>query len=474
MKSSASQNAQFGIPGTNLAVPVSKEACKDAYALLTCTVDLRGQTGPEWTRGKWTEVDKVHERSTFKSLAWLLERVRHVDERLCEWQGVDTPEDHFNCERCAPTAPQISWAQQKKKMVAVEDPAQAGEYERRLKSRPSPFITQLKLEDNGTGTVRVGINIPSLLHRAVTRLPTKNRTEQVTMSWRLDTNFTPAANLNLPRFVIMSNKKDEEHTQPPSFKVPLRKEQLRSLDWMIGQESRAAEPFFEEEISEAVLVPLGWRAEGRAQRPIRIRGGVLADQVGYGKTAITLGLIDCTAKSVEKEFSKKARIPGKIHVKGTLIVVPPHLTKQWESEVRKFTKDRFKVVAIATVSNLNKVKIEDIQNADMIIVASNIFKSGVYLDNLQLLAGANAFPSNDGRHFNAQLEKTLGALKTQTDRLQDEGSRAVLDEIKNSQKRRKQRLQRKPSITDLFNSRGRGSCSCSSRCIKETERQILP
>ncbi len=130
-------------------------------------------------------------------------------------------------------------------------------------------------------------------------------------------NFTPVISLNLPKFVISSNKLDKEHAQPPSFKVPLRREQLRSLEWMLKQESRNAAPFIEEEISESILDPLGWRAEGRAQRPVHIRGGVLADQVGYGKTAITLGLIDCAAKDVEKEFKVMGRIKGKIMLKST-------------------------------------------------------------------------------------------------------------------------------------------------------------
>ena len=39
-----------------------------------------------------------------------------------------------------------------------------------------------------------------------------------------------------------------------------------------------------------------WHAEGCARRPVRVRGGVLDDQVGYGKTAISLGLIDCAYK----------------------------------------------------------------------------------------------------------------------------------------------------------------------------------
>ncbi|KAJ3514723.1 hypothetical protein NLJ89_g2214 [Agrocybe chaxingu] len=432
---SIGQNAKYAVPAHGLEIPSSKDACRNAYALLTCKVSLRGQAGPEWSCGKWLEVDKIHERGTFKSLAWLLERIRQVDDSLHDWQEVETPESHLNCERCAPTAPELHWVFRDKKFVAVEDPVQAGEYERRLKSRPSPFVTQLKLAEDGTGFVRVGINIPSLLHRAVSRLPTKNRTERITLSGRLDTNFTPAATQNLPKFVILSNKRDKEHDQPPNFKIPLRKEQLRSLEWMIHQEFVEAPPFIEEEISEAILDPLGWRAEGRAQRPRFVRGGVLADQVGYGKTAITLGLIDCMSKNVDKEFSKKGRVAGKINVKATLIIVPPHLTRQWDSEVKKFTGNRFKVVVISTVSNLNSVKIEDIQKADIVIVASNIFKSSAYLDNLQTLAGGGDLPSKDGRHFTAQLEKNLIALKDQVERLQEEGSLAVLKEIKESQKR---------------------------------------
>ncbi|KAF8906255.1 hypothetical protein CPB84DRAFT_1770364 [Gymnopilus junonius] len=440
LQPSIGQDALFGIPAKTLDIPVTNEACRDAYALLTCQVPLRGQAGSEWPRGTWADVDKIHERSAFKALAWLLERVRHVDENFRSWQQIDSSHDGFNCERCAPSAPELRWVQSVKKIVAVEDPVQAGEYERCLKRRPNPFVTQLKLSDDDTGLVRVGVNIPSIIHRAISRLPTKNRTGKITLSWRLDTSFTPAATLNLPKFIIMSNKRDKEHAQPPSFKIPLRKEQLRSLEWMIHQESPEACPFVEEEISEAMLDPLGWRAEGRAQRPVRIRGGVLADQVGYGKTAITLGLIDCTSKSVVKEFSKRQQIPGKIHVKGTLIIVPPHLTRQWNSEVKKFTGDHFKVLVISTVSNLNSAKIEDVQDADIIVVASNIFKSNVYLDNLRLLAGAGELPSNDGRHFNAQLEKSLSSLRKQVDLLRDEGSLAVLNEIKNIQKRLEEEL----------------------------------
>ncbi|KAJ4466088.1 hypothetical protein C8J55DRAFT_565810 [Lentinula edodes] len=428
------QDARFGIPKDTIRVSGSNVACQHAQALLSLSAPLRGQTGAEWPLGSWREVNKSDEREIFRSVAWLLERIKDVSGRFHSWQKVEGL-DHSNCERCAPTPPDIEYMQVKNKIVGIEDPVQAGEYERRLKRRPNPFVTQLMLTDDGTGTVRIGINVPSLLHRALSRLPSEDRSEKPVLSWRLDTNFTPAASLNLPKFTILSNKLDKEHAQPPSFKLNLRKEQTRSLEWMIRQETLNAEPFVEEEISEAVLDPLGWRAEGLAQRPVHVRGGVLADQVGYGKTAITLGLIDCTWKTVEAEFSKQKPIDGKLSLKGTLVIVPPHLTRQWDSEVRKFTGKRFKTLVLSTVSNLNSATIDDFKEADIIIVASNIFKSNVYLDNLSSLAAVGPLPSKDGRQFNDHLRTVCIALRSQTNRLQEEGSAAVKAEIAEAQRR---------------------------------------
>ncbi|PFH51813.1 hypothetical protein AMATHDRAFT_141817 [Amanita thiersii Skay4041] len=429
------QDALFSVPKKGFNIPISHEACRNANALLVCKVPLRGQAGPEWPQRVWQEVDKVHERSTFKALAWLLERVRHVDDRLISWQKVDAIDTHSNCERCAPTMPKLQWVQNGRKITPVEDPVQAGIYERRLKRRPSPFLTQLKLDDNDTGSVRVGINIPTLLHRAVSRLPSKDRTEAITYSWRLNTNFTPAAKIELPNFILRSNKQDKEHSQPPNFKIPLRKEQLRSLEWMLYQESLEVEPFVEEEISEAILDPLGWRAEGRAQRPVRIRGGVLADQVGYGKTAITLGLIDCAAKAIEKEFSKLDTLPGKIPVKATLIVVPPHLYRQWHSEIQKFTGSRFEVLVLASQGDLNRVTVKDFAKADIVIAVSTLLRSDTYLTNLELIAGANDLPSSDGRHFIAALDNTLEQLKDQVEVLKEEGGAALKARVREGLKK---------------------------------------
>ncbi|KAI0305877.1 hypothetical protein B0F90DRAFT_1694134 [Multifurca ochricompacta] len=432
------QGAHYSVPQDNLCIQVSKDACKSANALLVARVPLHSQAGPEWPKGTWTEVEQIYERATFRALSWLLERIKVVDGSFTTWQEVELPEDHSNCERCAPLSPSLRWIKQGKKVMAIEDSAEAGEYERRLKRRPAPFVTQLKLDDNGTGTVRIGVNIASLTHRALARLPTVGREGNPALSWRLDPNFKPLVKLILPKFHLHSNRSDPQHHQPPHFeKFPLRIEQLRSLHWMLEQENPDAPPFIEEEVSEAILEPLGWRAEGRAQQPVHIRGGVLADQVGYGKTAITLGLIDCTRKEVARELENAADIPGKIRVKASLVVVPPHLTRQWSTEIKKFvsSKAKLEVVTLTIASNLNTLTIEKVINADIIVVASNLFKSTAYIANLEAIAAGGSLPASDGRYFNARLDIALDTLKEQVDRLREEGSVSVMDAIHAARKK---------------------------------------
>jgi hypothetical protein len=411
-------------------VSAADHACVSAKALLVCKVPLHGELRSTWVKGDWFEVDKVHERATFKQLAWLFENIPSVGERFSAWQTIHLPTEFHHCSACAPVPPTLSWAQGKgKKMIGIENVVEAGEYERRLKRRPSPFVTQLRREADGFGVLRIGANMLSLIHRAAERLPSEERAEPIEVAWRLQVDFVPMNKFIPPKFRLSSNREDSEHAQPPHFKLKLRREQLRSLTWMLDCESPDAPAFVEEEISEANLEALGWRLEGRAQRPVHIRGGVLADQVGYGKTAITLGLLDCAAKSVQEEFEKAGEIRGKIRTKATLIIVPPHLARQWPSEVTKFLGSKKKVVSLITQMELNHSTIDDILNADVVVVASNLFQSNVYLDNLTTLAAAGDLPIAEGRYFDARLDRVLNSLQSQVERLRTEGGKAVLDEI---------------------------------------------
>jgi hypothetical protein len=398
---------------------------------LTCRIPLRDQTGESWPK-EWTEVDPIQERATFKSIAWLVERIRNI-ENLGSWNDLALPDDHSDCDRCAPSPPALQWVQGKKGIVALEDASQAGKFEQALKKRPAAFVTHLRVDENGTGQVRIGCNVSSLIHRALSRLP-KGTSEKPRLSWRLSTDYTPPVRIHLPKFTLASNKQDPPAPQPPNFIIDLRPEQLRSLHWMLAQESEKAAPFIEEEISEAILHPLAWRAEGKAEVPIRVSGGVLADEVGYGKTAITLGLIDSTAKAKSKSKSSTIDLTddadeGRIRTNATLVIVPPHLTGQWESEIEKFTGDRYKLVVMHTMANMNSRKIQDFLDADVIVVPSNLTKGDIYLSNLQAFAGSGPLPNKDGRYFDARLQESHDALPSQIALLREEGAEALFEAI---------------------------------------------
>jgi SNF2 family DNA or RNA helicase len=192
------------------------------------------------------------------------------------------------------------------------------------------------------------------------------------------------------------------------------------------ERERSDECFFEEEVSEAMLGPLGWRAEGKAVRPVLVRGGVLADEVGYGKTAITLGLIDCSHPAQYPEPCTTGVIPSK----ATLIVVPSHLGNQWPSEIEKFLgTGKYKVVRILSLSQLNGLTIADIANADIVVCSSSLFKSLDYLSNLSTLAASKELPSSDGRYFTACLKNAISGLREQVDRLRNDGAKEVVEVI---------------------------------------------
>ena len=420
---------------TTVAIPehihasVETDACASANALLVCQVPMEARAGDIWpTDNLWKEVDKVHERVTYQGLAWLTERVRRIDS-LADWMQVELPADHDDCERCAPATPSLRWMKkQDKKWHPIEDPVQAGSYEQRMKNRPSPFVTHLRLAD-GIGSVRIGLNVASLLHRALSRLPSEGRTLPPRLSWRLTADYDMAAvkfKPGDPAFTLRSNKLDVLNAQPPNFKkYPLRPEQLRSLSWMLERE-RSDECFYEEEVSEAMLGPLGWRAEGKAVRPVLVRGGVLADEVGYGKTAITLGLIDCSQPAQYPEPS----ITGVIPSKATLIVVPSHLGNQWPSEIEKFLgKGKYKVVRILNLGQLNGFTVADIADADIVVVSSSLFRSNDYLSNLSTLAATRDLPASEGRYFNACLKSAIDGLHEQVHRLQTQGASDVVKVI---------------------------------------------
>lgn len=276
------------------------------------------------------------------------------------------------------------------------------------------------------GFFRIGLNIVSLAHRALSRLPHSDAKGKVRLSWQM----TPGQVADVPEpprvFAMPSNKRDPEHKQPSDFKLRLRKEQLRSLWWMLEQERAEGKThtFVEEEISEALLPSLGWRAEAKAERPVMVRGGVIADEVGYGKTIISLAL----AAETKGEDAPEPAPETLVDLKATLIVVPGHLSKQWPSEIERFTGDLFNVIVIQTLKDLQSKSIAELSKADIIVVASEIFESDAYWQRFEYLSAQPQewlHEVNGGRLFADRLDSALRTLREQTTVLQNKGASAA-------------------------------------------------
>ncbi|KAG8782771.1 hypothetical protein FRC16_002540, partial [Serendipita sp. 398] len=417
----------YGVLSNEESITIDEDSCAKAQALLTCSVFLGDDPSPLWPIDCWLEIDKLHEREYLRLMTWMLQRIRNVSHDA-QWKTVELSESlqkrHCHCERCAPTPPAILWYKREKgrgsDIRAVEDSRQAAPFERALKARPTAFQIHVQYSsDDKHGKVVIGINPATLIHQAASHLPP--RPSPIEAAWRLDTSYTPLPLIPKPPFTIPSNRHDEPAEQPEGFKLNLRPEQLRSLKWMQHQED-TAEPFIEEEICEGTSDHLGWRLEGRARKPVSILGGVLADQVGYGKTAIMLGLV--ATRNAKRLAKERHAPPGKILAKATCVIVPAHLVLQWKGEVTKFIKligkHSPKVLTLHQGSDINSTTVEDILDADIVIVASSMPNSEHYLDNLGSFAGV-ALPNKAGRYFNARLDEAHKKLAGQVELLQREG-----------------------------------------------------
>ncbi|KAJ3185877.1 hypothetical protein HK101_009798 [Irineochytrium annulatum] len=442
--------------------------CDAARALVKVKVPIADGVDTEhggWPApGKIKEIDLLREgKEVFEKLAWFTGKIV-LPEFMHDWMvvmfadGVRKEGDATPCTRCAPAEPDIVWvpAAKGKGVEGIEEPKQAAVYEQALKNRPGAFISQLYLAPAEVapgfiGSFTIGVNHVSLIHRALSRLPdltvkcvgqaAQHKREDPVLSWRVTALSAASYAQRLKPFKLMSNKLDAGHNQPPGFvNLKLRPEQLRSLAWMVRQEASSAEPFMEEEVSEASLEPLGMMLEGRATRNVTVRGGVVADEVGYGKTVITLGLIDVQKRSNLQTTLTFEEAHGLIPLKATLVLVPPHLLNQWPSEIDKFlgkSDHKLTLLVIKDLSGLNKARIKDFEKADIVVASSKLFDSPKYWENFETVAAECKLPANakkGGRHFISRYTDALAGLRVRVNELvNDGGPKKMLESIQEGQ-----------------------------------------
>jgi hypothetical protein len=314
-------------PKTVLSVPFSRSGYMTCPVLVSCTVAV-SQADDLLTQCK--KLGGSTELNLLKSKK-VLSNISFATSRMClpssmkggEWITLTldpgskgrTCDGELVCRQCAPVKPRLQWTLvikgNRTSFIPVEDGKEAAVYERSLKARPHPWLFRVNVVDSSdVGTregvallcLTIGCNPYSLVQRALGLFPLSTLARNTWIHWHdeacsqvltdcvFDWRVVPHIERSFtgfPSLTFTSNRQNEQAHQPPNFKKhPLRKEQLRSLNWMLNQEV-TDEPFFEVEVAEAVLDGLKWRAEGRAQRPVLVRGGIIADAVGIDM-AVTL------------------------------------------------------------------------------------------------------------------------------------------------------------------------------------------
>jgi len=188
----------------------------------------------------------------------------------------------------------------------------------------------------------------------------------------------------------------------------LRPSQRDAVKWMIQRE-RIPLSFIKREIEEEVVQPLNLRVAGKAEWTTRFpyssRGGVVAHEIGYGKTVVTLALVDYmheydTTISVEERIREvdgawRKELGDNVfqlfgsdaeglraesffhHLSATLVIVPRHITDQWAKEIDKFlglsTRNGSVLVIKTSQAFHGKYTLQELNRAQIIIVSSSVF-----------------------------------------------------------------------------------------------------
>lgn len=372
----------------------------------------------------WTEIDWG--TRSFERLAWMWSRLVGMT-LFSAWRQVEGAQFE-RCESCAPRKPRMTWEIVKRQERPIEDPYDAARFERDYKARPAAFKVFSKLDNQGAHNLGFTLNIKTLVHRVCAKyVGNVNESEKVEFFWRLATSEDQSHN-RLRSFRVTNNILDPEVTQPPNFRVELRPDQLRSLAWMLSREADDVTPFMEEEIDEAFMEPLDWRAEIKMIVHRRIKGGILADHVGFGKTAVVLGLIDSqhAQDAQESEHDCKGAIP----LKATLIVVPEILCGQWRAEIEKFLGQRYNVLALFSPRDLRNTAVQSLEQADIVLVAWPIFTGEPYFAQLRKIAGGPRVPQKRvGRFFEEWYADTMESIGRHVEILRHEGLDAFVAAI---------------------------------------------
>ncbi|EXJ72847.1 uncharacterized protein A1O5_03995 [Cladophialophora psammophila CBS 110553] len=411
------------------ASPISPKKCAQSYStilLLDLSFDTRAQERLRCRRDLCINLERQPE--ALSEFGWILSHAAGIPQLGNGWQPIDDLTIDM-CTECCPRAPPLRWilkSTKAKEMVsAMESPVEAANYEHLLKSRPKPAIALLQTLDDKI-MLNIVVNIKTLAHRAVTQLFHHHQPDSASNSleWRIELYDRFAPPQEFVTLELSSNAGDLVDPQINDdlhLKRQLWDSQTRALAWMYSQENQPPQ-WNETSLVESCLPALGWRLETRALLPkFQVRGGIIADEVGAGKTTTSLALVELDYARSATAFKTNSQ-SAKFHSDATLILAPKNIVKQWASELADTLNwERLDssssppanspyYIIVETTAQLQWYSHEQVRSARLILASWDMFHEVAYWTFLRKIACSPCIPDDPGRAFQEWLSVALSNL----------------------------------------------------------------
>ncbi|KAI4232963.1 MAG: hypothetical protein LQ352_008291, partial [Teloschistes flavicans] len=419
-----------------MTVPPGTDAECQAQHVTIISVTLPLDTFDEGQEDTRATIEPSEQEAFFRRFSWVIGRlpVEHLYSR--GWVKM-TLTNTTVCLSCAPSLPEIRWRHVKGKtgdntkptirVCPYEDGLQAATFEKLWKARSPATIIEWAVAENN-GHLRIHVNFAALAHQAVSKLSsTPGGDGQV--SYCIQRLIKHLPGMRLPGLAIKNCREHLPTTHHFSGGRSLRPEQARVLTWMLQREDPCCPASFTEEgLAEAILDHVELQVMVNYSTTRVHLGGILAQEVGFGKTAVILALIDSIRQTTTR-LPVPEPTEGKISTRATLVLVPPTIVGQWAREAASFLGNTYTVVSIQDATQFKRLTVKSIQDADIVIVNIRLLLSATYLEGISALAGTPSQSNNNSRPFKAWFDKAASRMQGNVERMKRHGLNNMSDDL---------------------------------------------